>query len=54
MSEAKINVIYACKNCGAKGTLIEKVNSVNFKDLKKLPCGCPAENGKFQFLHPLS
>jgi hypothetical protein len=54
VSEAKSNISYDCKKCGSKGTLVENVASINFNEIKKLPCGCPAENGKFQFLHPLS
>ncbi|MDG6222606.1 MAG: hypothetical protein IAX21_05735 [Candidatus Bathyarchaeota archaeon] len=49
----KSNIIYECKKCGAKGTLVDGVESFNFKELNKLPCGCSAENGKFVFLHPL-
>jgi hypothetical protein len=52
MGEVKSNVSYECKKCGAKGTLVENVESINLKEIKKLPCGCSAENGKFQFLHP--
>jgi len=54
MSEIKSNVIYDCNKCGLKVTLVENVASINFNEIKNLPCGCPAENGKFQFLHPLS
>ncbi|MFC1487885.1 hypothetical protein ACFLRN_09405 [Thermoproteota archaeon] len=54
MSEAKSNISYDCKKCGSKGTLVENVASINFNEIKKLPCGCQADNGKFQFLHPRS
>ena len=54
MSEIKSNVSYDCNKCGSKGTLVENVAAINFNEIKKLPYGCPAENGKFQFLHPLS
>jgi hypothetical protein len=54
LNEAKSNVSYDCKKCGSKGTLVENVTSINFNEIKNLPCGCPAENGKFQFLHPRS
>jgi len=54
VSEAKSNVSYECKKCGAKGTLVENVESINLNEVKKLPCGCLAENDKFQFLHPPS
>ena len=54
MNEVKSNVSYDCKKCGSKGTLVENVTSINFNEIKKLPCGCLAENGKFQFLHPRS
>jgi len=54
MGEVKSNVSYECKKCGSKGTLVENVASINFNEVKKLPCGCPADNGKFQFLHPPS
>ena len=52
MNEAKSNISYDCKKCGATGTLVKNVASINFNKIAKLPCGCPAENGKFQFLHP--
>ena len=51
MSEVKSNVSYECKKCGAKGTLFENVESINLNEVKKLPCGCPAENGIFQIFH---
>jgi len=54
VDEGKSNVSYECKKCGSKGTLVENVASINFNEIKKLPCGCPADNGKFQFLHPPS
>jgi len=54
LSEAKSNIRYDCKKCGAKGILVEKVSSINFNEVTKLPCGCPADNGKFHFLHPQS
>ena len=54
VSEAKSNISYDCKKCGSKGTLVENVASINFNEIKKLPCGCQADNGKFQFLHPSS
>jgi len=54
VSEAKSNISYDCKKCGAKGTLVENVASINFNEITNLPCGCAAENGKFQFLHPPS
>ena len=40
MGEVKSNVSYECKNCGAKGTLVENVESINLNEIKKLPCGC--------------
>ena len=52
MSQTKTNIIYTCKKCGAKGTLANGVITYNFKQLKTLPCGCSADNGKFFFLHP--
>ena len=52
VSETKSNVSYDCKKCGAKGILVEDVKSINFNEIKTLRCGCPAKNGKFQFLHP--
>jgi len=48
MGEDKSNVSYECKKCGAKGTLVENVESINLNEIKKLTCGCPAENGIFQ------
>ena len=54
LSEVKSNVSYDCKKCGSKGILVENVASIKFNEIKKLPCGCLAENGKFQFLHPPS
>jgi hypothetical protein len=51
MGEAKSNVCYECKKCGAKGTLVENVESIDLNEIKKLPCGCPAENGIFQIFH---
>jgi hypothetical protein len=53
LNEVKSNVSYDHKKCGSKGTL-ENVTSINFNEIKKLPCGCLAENGKFRFLHPRS
>lgn len=52
MSKAKSNIFYECTKCGAKGILVENVESINFNKIKKLPCGHISENGKFQFLHP--
>ncbi|MDG6223299.1 MAG: hypothetical protein QCH99_08575 [Candidatus Bathyarchaeota archaeon] len=54
MSETKSTIIYECKKCGAKGILIKNVSSINFNEVTNLPCGCPADNGKFYFLQPLS
>jgi hypothetical protein len=51
MTDAKSNVSYECKKCGAKGTLVENVESIILNEIKKLPCGCPAENGIFQIFH---
>jgi len=51
MDEVKSNVCYECKKCIAKGTLIENVESIDLNEIKKLPCGCPAENGVFQIFH---
>jgi hypothetical protein len=51
MGEAKSNVSYECKKCGAKGTLVENVESINLNEIKQLPCGCQAENGVFQIFH---
>jgi hypothetical protein len=51
MGEVESNVSYECKECGAKGTLVENVKSINLNEIKKLPCGCPAENGIFQIFH---
>ncbi|MCW4017790.1 MAG: hypothetical protein NWF00_03800 [Candidatus Bathyarchaeota archaeon] len=51
MSEVKSNVNYECRKCGAKGTLVENVKSINLNEVKKLPCDCPAENGVFQIFH---
>jgi hypothetical protein len=51
MGEVKSNVSYECKKCGAKGTLVESVESIDLNKIKKLPCGCPAENGIFQIFH---
>ena len=51
MGEVKSNVSYECKKCSAKGTLVENVESINLNEIKKLPCGCPAENGIFQIFH---
>ena len=51
MSDAKSNVSYECKKCGAKGTLVESVESINLNEINKLPCSCPAENGIFQIFH---
>ena len=48
MSQVESNVSYECKECGAKGTLVENVKSINLNEIEKLPCGCPAENGIFQ------
>jgi hypothetical protein len=50
MDEVKSNVCYECKKCGAKGTLVESVESIDLNEIK-LPCGCPAENGIFQIFH---
>ena len=51
VSEVKSNVSYECKKCGAKGTLFENGESINLNEVKKLPCGCPAENGIFQIFN---
>jgi hypothetical protein len=51
MGEVKSNVSCECKKCGAKGTLVENVESIDLNQIKKLPCGCPAENGIFQIFH---
>jgi hypothetical protein len=51
MGEVKSNVGYECRKCGVKGTLTENVESINLNEIKKLPCGCPAENGTFQIFH---
>jgi hypothetical protein len=51
MGEVKSNVSYECRKCGAKGTLVESVESIDLNEIKKLPCGCPAENGLFQIFH---
>jgi len=51
VSELKSNVSYECKKCGAEGILVENVESINLNEVKKLPCGCPAENGIFQIFH---
>ena len=51
MGDVESNVSYECKECGAKGTLVENVKSINLNEIKKLPCGCPAENGIFQIFH---
>jgi len=50
VSEVKSNVFYECRKCGVKGTLFENVNSISLNEIK-LPCGCNAENGIFQFFH---
>jgi hypothetical protein len=54
VSEVQSNLSYDCKKCGAKGILVENVASINFNEVKKLPCGCQSDNDKFQFLHPPS
>jgi hypothetical protein len=51
MNYVKSNVCYECRKCGAKGTLIESVESIDLNEIKKLPCGCPAEDGTFQIFH---
>jgi hypothetical protein len=51
MDEVKSNVNYEYKKCGVKETLVESVESIDLNEIKKLPCGCPAENGMFQILH---
>jgi hypothetical protein len=51
MHEVKSNVSYECKKCGAKGTSVESVESIDLNEIKKLPCGYPAENGMFQIFH---
>jgi len=51
MDAVKSNVSYGCKKCGAKGTLVESVESIDLNEIKKLPCGCPAENGIFQIFY---
>jgi len=51
MGEVKSNVSYECNKCGAKGTLVENMESINLNEINKLPCGCPAENGVFQIFH---
>jgi hypothetical protein len=51
MGEVKSNVSYEFKECGSKGTLVESVESIDLNEIKKLPCGCPAENGVFQIFH---
>jgi hypothetical protein len=51
MSEVESNVSYECKECGAKGILVENVKSIKLNEIEKLPCGCPAENGIFQIFH---
>ena len=52
MNKTKSNKFYEGQKCGAKGILVENVESINFIKIKKLPCGDRLENGKFQFLHP--
>jgi ribosomal protein L37AE/L43A len=51
MDKVKSNVSYECRKCGAKGTLAKSVESIDLNEIKKLPCGCPAENGIFQIFH---
>jgi hypothetical protein len=51
MSDTKSNVSYECRKCGAKGTLVENMESINLTEIKKLPFGCPAENSIFQIFH---
>jgi hypothetical protein len=51
VSEAESNVSSECKECGAKGTLVENMKSINLNEIKKLPCECPTENGIFQIFH---
>jgi hypothetical protein len=51
VGEVESNASYECKKCGAKGTLVENVESIDLNEIKKLPCGCPPENGIIQIFH---
>jgi len=51
MGEVKSSAGYECTKCGAKRTLVENVDAINLNEIKKLPCGCPEENGMLQVFH---